>query len=222
MTRTPAARPGFFVSIAGGRAALLLLVHGIQADCMADIIVTAYDPAWPLNFARLRDELWPHLADCAVAIEHVGSTAVPGLAAKPIIDLVIVVAGDAQLRTVLMAMTGQGYEHRGDLGIAGREALRNQRAERPAHHLYACRQDNLAFRNHRAVRDALRGDAAAVAEYAALKHDLARRFPHDIDQYIAGKSAFLLGLLRRAGFTPAELALIAGVNSAPFNPPGRP
>lgn len=192
---------------------------------MADIIVTAYDPAWPLSFARLRDELWPHVADCALSIEHVGSTSVPDLAAKPIIDLVVVVADDVPQRAVIAALTQQGYEHRGDLGIAGREALRNQRAERPAHHLYVCRQDNLAFRNHRAVRDTLRGDAAAVAEYGALKHELSRRFPRDIDQYIAGKSAFLLGLLKRAGFTPAELALIAGVNSAPFNPPpvaGRP
>jgi len=185
------------------------------------IVVMDYNPQWPVVFERLRARVWPAIADVALGIEHVGSTAVPGLAAKPIIDVTIVVADRRGLEAVIGRLEGIGYRHRGDLGVRGREAFANPPAppdspdmpDTPAHHLYACVQGGLALRNHLAVRDRLRRDLSAAAAYSRLKKELARRFADDLDAYIAGKTDFILSLLKDAGFDAAALERIEGINA---------
>ncbi len=182
------------------------------------IVVTDYNPQWPVVFERLRARVWPAIADVALGIEHVGSTAVPGLAAKPIIDLTIVVADRRGLEAVIGRLEGIGYRHRGDLGVRGREAFANppdvpDSPDTPDHHLYACEQGCLALRNHLTVRDRLRRDPSAAAAYSQLKKELARRFPDDLDAYIAGKTEFILSLLKDAGFDAAALERIEGINA---------
>ena len=104
---------------------------------MADPVVIAdYDPSWPATFEQLRDRLTGTLGLLAVAIEHVGSTAVPGLAAKPIIDLDVVIADRADLPAVIQQLRPLGYQHEGDLGVPGREAFTTPAG--PPHHLYVC------------------------------------------------------------------------------------
>jgi GrpB-like predicted nucleotidyltransferase (UPF0157 family) len=110
-----------------------------------------YNPEWPCHFAQIRDRIWPCVRDIAVRIEHVGSTAVDGLAAKPVIDLDIVIARRSDLPSVVTRLGGLGYQHRGDLGIPDREAFRAPENQ-PAHHLYVCSQDSLALRNHVVLR----------------------------------------------------------------------
>src|SRR6188508_3746065 len=110
---------------------------------MRSIVVVDYDPAWSVIFESLRAQLWAVVADVALAIEHVGSTAVPGLAAKPIIDLDVVVA-PGQVGTAIDRLSAIGYEHKGDLGVAGREAMRHPSGSR-RHHLYVCAEGNLAL-----------------------------------------------------------------------------
>ncbi|MFH7340762.1 GrpB family protein [Streptomyces sp. KHY 26] len=80
------------------------------------IVVSDYDPRWSEQFEDLRQRLAPHVADLAVSIEHVGSTAVPGRAAKPIIDLDIVVSEDAVMPELICRLNGVGYRHEGELG----------------------------------------------------------------------------------------------------------
>jgi GrpB-like predicted nucleotidyltransferase (UPF0157 family) len=92
------------------------------ADPVRTLTVVEYDPAWPALYERLRASIWPVVADVAVAIEHVGSTAVPGLAAKPIVDLDVVVRSRTDVPTAVGRITTLGYDHLGDLGIVGREA----------------------------------------------------------------------------------------------------
>ncbi|MEM1097892.1 MAG: GrpB family protein [Planctomycetota bacterium] len=174
--------------------------------------VVDYDPDWPSRFEALRAKLWPDLAKVALAIEHVGSTSVPGLAAKPIIDAAIVVETRGDLPAVIAVLAEHGYGHRGDLGVTGRESFR-QPADMFKHHLYACAQDNLGLRNHLVLRDALRADASLAREYGDLKRGLAERFAYDIDGYIAGKTEFILGVLRNAGFTDDDLSEIRAVNT---------
>jgi GrpB-like predicted nucleotidyltransferase (UPF0157 family) len=169
------------------------------------------DPRWPARFEALRDGVWPALRGVCSGIEHVGSTSVPGLAAKDVIDLDVVVADAAMLASAIQALSGLGYRHRGELGIAGRHAF-----EAPAgsvrHNLYVCIEGALSLRNHRLLRDHLRAQPAEAAEYGALKRGLAARFPDDIDRYTEGKSAFILGVLRRSGVAGDGLAEIEAAN----------
>jgi GrpB-like predicted nucleotidyltransferase (UPF0157 family) len=87
------------------------------------LVITEYDPQWPVLFEELRVKFSELLGDMASAIEHVGSTSVPGLAAKPIIDLDVLLASAACLPETIRRLATLGYEHQGDLGIAGREAF---------------------------------------------------------------------------------------------------
>ena len=96
------------------------------------IVIVDYSTAWPLEFERLRDRAAAALGDVAVAIEHIGSTAVPGLAAKPVIDLVIVVEPENMQRAIAR-LTAIGYVHRGKLGVEGREAFAVPDGERRHH-----------------------------------------------------------------------------------------
>lgn len=181
---------------------------------MAKVIVVDYDPAWPDAFERLCAVIWPCVRDVATTIEHVGSTSVPGLAAKPVIDMTIVVPTAAAMAAVIERLATIGYRHRGDLGIPGREAFASPRGT-PSHHLYACEAGNDGLRNHLAVRDRLRRDPAAAQAYGELKKQLAAEFADDIDGYVDGKTDFIVSLLAGAGFSRAQLDAIRKLNSRP-------
>jgi GrpB-like predicted nucleotidyltransferase (UPF0157 family) len=160
------------------------------------VVVVPYDPAWPATFAALRDRIAPVLGELAAGIEHVGSTAVPGLAAKPIIDVDVVIRHADDLSAVAARLATLGYMDLGDLGIIGREAFRAT-AELPRHHLYVCAAGDVTLQAHLTLRDALRRDTELALAYAALKRDLAERFPDDRDAYSEGKSAFVTAVLLR-------------------------
>jgi GrpB-like predicted nucleotidyltransferase (UPF0157 family) len=92
---------------------------------MRKVEIVDYDPHWPEVFETLRQRIWAALGDVALSVEHVGSTSVPGLAAKPIIDISIVVPERSDVQTGISRLASLGYVHRGDLGIEGREAFAN-------------------------------------------------------------------------------------------------
>jgi GrpB-like predicted nucleotidyltransferase (UPF0157 family) len=162
-------------------------------------------------FEQLRSRVWPAVAEVAVAIEHVGSTSVPGLAAKPIIDMTIVVAQRRDVPVVIDRLATIGYRHRGNLGIEDREAF-DEPPDLPRHNLYVCPQGTIGVVNQVAVRDYLRAHADAARRYGELKKRLAAQFPDDVDSYVFGKTDFVLDVLRRAGLTEDQLASIERVN----------
>jgi GrpB-like predicted nucleotidyltransferase (UPF0157 family) len=162
-------------------------------------------------FESLRRPVWAAVRDVAVSVEHVGSTAVPGLAAKPIIDMDVVARSSANLSEAIKRLATLGYVHRGNLGIEDREAFESPHGL-PAHHLYVCLEGSAALANHLTLRDFLRRDAVAATEYGRIKKQLAARFPGDIDSYIAGKTDFILTALRNAGFPDPVLRAIRDVN----------
>ena len=149
-----------------------------------------YDPAWAALFAaearRLHAALGPELP---LALEHTGSTAVPGLAAKPILDLLGGYPPGTSVERYVAALVRAGYVHRGEQGIPGREFFR--RGEPRAYHLHLAEQNGAFWREHLAFRDALRAQPAVRDAYAGLKLELARRFPRDREAYIEGKGAFV-------------------------------
>jgi GrpB-like predicted nucleotidyltransferase (UPF0157 family) len=154
------------------------------------IIIVEYDPIWPSEFERLRDRAAEALGDLVVAVEHVGSTAVPGLAAKPVIDLVVVVDPN-DVQAAADRLVAIGYSHKGNLGVEGREAFDVPAGER-RHHLYVSATDSEELRAQLAFRDRLRQDRALAAEYEALKRGLAIRFRDDRIAYTDAKTDFVV------------------------------
>ena len=176
------------------------------------IEVVPYDPEWPGRFREISVALGCALEGVSVvAIEHVGSTSVPGLAAKPVIDVDVVVRREA-LDDAIRALELVGYTHRGDLGIPDRHSLAEP--DPPRRNVYVTVDGSLALRNHLAVRDALRADAQLRAAYAELKSRLATDV-EDIGEYVERKSELLTGILAAAGFSDEELDAIRAANRPP-------
>ena len=164
------------------------------------VVVQAYDEAWEQSFAAIRAELQAALGELALRIEHVGSTSVRGLSAKPIIDVDIVIRDMSVFDAVASRLRAIGYRHEGDLGIAGREAFKYDGKEHlQKHHLYVCPQDSAELKRHLAFRDYLRAHPEAVCEYSRIKEEGATLYPYDIEGYMAHKSPFIERICREAG-----------------------
>ncbi len=156
------------------------------------VVVQPYDAAWERNFADIKAEIQDALGALALRIEHVGSTSVRGLSAKPIIDLDVVIRDDSAFDAVVSRLREIGYRHEGDLGIAGREAFGYEGKEHlQKHHLYVCPQDSEELKRHIAFRDYLRRHPEAVRAYSRIKEEGAALYPYDIDKYMAHKSPFI-------------------------------
>ena len=174
------------------------------------ITVVEYDPAWPEHFEMLRNEYAAAMAGAGatvVAIEHVGSTSVPGLAAKPIIDCDIVVreADVVAASNVLMSL---GFTPEGELGIPQRWAFKEP-ARLSGTNTYVIVDGCLSLRNHLAVRDVLRADTVLRDEYAAIKMQAGARAAN-IDEYGQAKTSMVQKILAAAGLSDGERASIAG------------
>lgn len=167
----------------------------MRAHPAADVV--AYDPSWKTSFEQIRAFVWPTVAGVAVALEHVGSTAVEGLAAKPIIDVDVVVTGSAEVAQATAALTSIGYVHEGDLGIAGREAFA-QPAHLPEHHLYVVIEGSQPLRDHVDLRDYLRSHPEQAERYAAEKRRLAHLLSSDREAYVSGKAWLIQEILAAA------------------------
>ncbi len=161
------------------------------------VLIVDYDPQWPDLFEELRAPVVAALGELAVSVEHVGSTAVPGLAAKPIIDMDVVVPSAADIPEAIRRLAILGYVHRGDLGIPGREAFTSP-SEKPRHHLYVCALDSEELHRHRAFRDHLLTHPDDARAYADLKKSAARRFAEDRAAYNEAKTPFVEAVLQRA------------------------
>lgn len=175
------------------------------------IVVEDYNPEWKERFKELKQDIWPLVKDWAESIEHVGSTSVEGLAAKPIIDLDIVLTDFSKLKDVIGALESIGYVHRGDLGIKDREAFQKENPKFK-HNLYVCLKGSLALNNHLILRDHLRNNPRDRIAYSEKKKQLATEFPEDIDSYLDGKTDLILDILNQYEFDSDELKNIQSVN----------
>lgn len=173
------------------------------------INVVDYNPVWPQQFQDLKTIFNDALRDHIISIEHVGSTSVPGLAAKPILDIDIIIKDKVQLNKIIPIVTLLGYQFMGDMGIKDRHAFNaisdlspdtGRGTLWPKHHLYCCIEGSLSLNNHLLFRNALRNDPAAAAKYAELKKKLALT-TNDIDCYVESKSAFIAEILSMAGIS---------------------
>ena len=161
------------------------------------IIIVDYDPHWSILFEQLRTPVANILADLALAIEHVGSTSVPGLAAKPIIDMDVVVATAAHIPKVIERLATLGYVYEGDKGIRGREAFLWP-PNTPRHHLYVCPRESQPLQRHLLFRDYLLKHPDEAHFYACLKRELALKFASDREAYTNAKTAYIQTITEQA------------------------
>lgn len=160
------------------------------------VIVESYNVLWVDAFHRIKKELELALKDEILRIEHVGSTSVVGLSAKPIIDIDIVI--DQNFMSVKKILESIGYSHEGDLGIVGREAFSYQgKTHLMKHHIYICDKDASELKKHLALRDHLRTHPDDRDTYGKLKKELAVKFSNHIDLYIDGKSEFIHSIYKK-------------------------
>ncbi|KAF2027323.1 acyl-CoA N-acyltransferase [Setomelanomma holmii] len=174
--------------------------------------VEPYNPAWPSYFEQLKSQLETYLHGVSyLSIEHVGSTSVPGLAAKPIIDIDIIVTRDSVQPAIDALVSNGKFDYVGELGIADRHVVKdpNQDIRR---NIYICVDGVAQTRNHLGVRNTLRANPALRDEYAQVKLDLAAKGTTILD-YIEAKGAIVQKILAASGMlSPSELAVIQKAN----------
>jgi GrpB-like predicted nucleotidyltransferase (UPF0157 family) len=154
------------------------------------VVIAEYDPGWPALFERIAEPVRRAVAELEADVEHVGSTAVPGLAAKPVVDIDVVVRAERDVGAAVDRLGSLGYVHQGDQGIVGREAFLWPPGA-PRHHLYVVVAGSRAYMDHIRFRDLLRSHPGLADEYAELKHNLADRHGTDRVGYTDAKTAFV-------------------------------
>jgi GrpB-like predicted nucleotidyltransferase (UPF0157 family) len=158
---------------------------------MSEILIQEHNESWPLAFQTERDNLVLAVPMKIKGIHHIGSTSVPGLAAKPIIDIMLEVADVEALDKLRHCFEALGYECMGEFGIAGRRFFRKGRPNRRTHHIHAFEVDSIGARRHLAFRDYMRAHPQIAAEYEALKRAIAAGCDGDIERYCDGKAEFV-------------------------------
>lgn len=163
-----------------------------------NIIVVNYNPIWKIEFNTIKKELLSVLLGKIISIEHVGSTSVEGLWAKPIIDIDIVI--DNNFEEVKELLESLDYIYEGDLGIEGREAFKYiDKPHLMVHHLYVCNKDSEELYRHITFRNYLRNNIKDRDAYSEIKKEMALKYPHDIDSYIKGKEPVILDIYKKCG-----------------------
>jgi GrpB-like predicted nucleotidyltransferase (UPF0157 family) len=162
------------------------------------IEVVPYNPQWLELYEAEVEVLAAIFGEEMVAAHHIGSTAIPGILAKPIIDVLVEVRNIDRIDRFNRKMIARGYVPKGEFGIPGRRFFIKGTEESRSHHIHVFQVGSPEFERHLAFRDYLRAHPAEARAYSRLKDELARRFPHDIDGYAAGKDDFIKEIERRA------------------------
>lgn len=165
------------------------------------MLVQPYDPEWPRQFLHLQTFLYRNLIGTYHAIEHVGSTSVPGMAAKPILDIDVVMR-EGRFDDIRRRLEAAGYEYEGDKGVPGRESFRMRdpglKSALPEHHLYVLAPDAEELRRHRAFRDFLVARPEWAEQLSAHKLELAAKLGDDRKAYQDAKEAMVLEIIALA------------------------
>lgn len=164
------------------------------------VFVVPYDSKWKDEFQRIKSYLQDILEKSIIAIEHVGSTSIPGLSAKPIIDIDIVIEDYDKFDDVKLRLEKAGYYHEGNLGIKDREAFAyKDKKEFMVHHLYVCPQNSEELKRHITFRNYLRTHKEDRDKYSSVKIKAALKYPSNIDSYIEAKSPCIEEIYKKCG-----------------------
>jgi GrpB-like predicted nucleotidyltransferase (UPF0157 family) len=166
---------------------------------MDEVVLVPYDPRWTKLFADEAAQIQAALGEDCVAVEHVGSTSIPGLAAKSVIDILVGVTALTAGELTVPALEALGYEYRGENGIPGRLFFRKGSVQyRRTHHLHMVKIDHEQWIAMLSFRDSLRANPDEARRYEALKRSLALQFRVDRQAYTNGKAEYIYGVLQKA------------------------
>ncbi|MFJ7982670.1 GrpB family protein [Lysinibacillus xylanilyticus] len=157
---------------------------------MRKVEVSSYNENWIQMFTEEAEKLNLIFGNEIIDIYHIGSTSVPGLKAKPIIDIMPVVKDINKVNKYNLEMQEIGYEHKGEYGIVNRRYFRKGGDNR-SHHVHIYQIGSYEIRRHLAFRDYLKSHPDEMKNYGELKEKLAQQFPNDIESYIKGKDYFV-------------------------------
>jgi GrpB-like predicted nucleotidyltransferase (UPF0157 family) len=160
------------------------------------VLLVPYDPLWPLEYAAEADRIAHACDDLPFRLEHIGSTAVPGLGARPVIDIAMGIPGNAKRHEYFAALRQLGYEHRGTDGVPGRDYF--VRGSPRSHHVHLVSWSSSLWNDWLLFRDHLRGNPGAAREYDGLKRELSATFADEPREYADAKGAFVRAAVRRA------------------------
>ncbi|HEX6292572.1 MAG TPA: GrpB family protein [Herpetosiphonaceae bacterium] len=164
----------------------------------ATVAVVPHDPAWASAFRAAAEPIAAALAPELVAIHHAGSTSIPGIKAKPTIDILIEARQIDAIDAHDGAMSELGYAPRGELGIAGRRYFTKTSDMARTHNVHVFQTGHPEIERMLNLRDYLRAHPDAAEAYSRLKEQLARQFPGDIESYTLGKSEFIEAIVVKA------------------------
>jgi GrpB-like predicted nucleotidyltransferase (UPF0157 family) len=167
---------------------------GLEADVVR---LVEYDAGWPALFIAEQQRIHQQCGALTLRLEHIGGTAIPGMCAKPILDIAAGRPRDSALGDYVDALQQAGYEHRGERGVPGRQYFR--RGQPRAYHVHLVEEAGPLWRDYLAFRDYLRAHAEDARRFAALKRRLAARFSRDRQGYMSAKSSHVHEILHLAG-----------------------
>jgi GrpB-like predicted nucleotidyltransferase (UPF0157 family) len=166
---------------------------------MRQVIVVPHDPNWQVAFEAESQQVGVALGETVTAIHHIGSTAIPGIDAKPILDLLVEVEDLSPVDERNSAMAALGYEAMGEYGIPDRRFfLKNSPNGTRTHHVHTFETGSAQVQRHLAFRDYLISHPEVAQQYSALKRRLAAEYPADISAYMDGKHGFIQAIDRQA------------------------
>ena len=172
------------------------------------VIVVPYDESWKSAFEKIKEEIMGALGDLIIGIEHVGSTSVEGLSAKPCIDIDVIIKDYSVFDVVVSKLEMIGYTHTGNQGIKDREAFKySDKPHLQKHHLYVCPQQSEELYRHITFRDYLRSTPEAVKQYGFVKETAAQLFPDDIEKYMEYKSPCIEELYELCGLNYRNIVI---------------
>lgn len=155
-----------------------------------------YEPNWPLLFLAEKERILASLGNHILDVQHIGSTSIPGMPAKPILDIGVAVANFEEARCCIPLLKQFGYQYKGENGILRRHYF--IKGEPRTHHLHMLEIESEEWKNHLLFRDYLRTNPASAQAYASLKQTLAMRFAADREAYQTGKDSFIQAVLHQA------------------------
>lgn len=158
--------------------------------------LSPYDPLWPAMFEAEARRIEDACSGLVIRLEHIGGTSVPGMSAKPVIDILAGRPPQSRAADYITAIRQLGYEHKGALGVPGREYFR--RGSPRSHHLHLVSWSSTVWEGHLLFRDRLRADAAIARDYEAVKRELAMAHADDRRAYTDAKGPFIRAVIRDA------------------------
>ena len=163
---------------------------------MSSVWLVPYDSTWPLEFAAEAERIEHACAGLPIRLEHIGSTSIPGLAAKPVIDILAGRPSNVSGDRYVAPFRQLGYEHKGAYGIPGRNYFR--RGTPRTHHVHLVSWSSELWRDHLLFRDYLRAHPETAREYETLKREMAAMYVNDKENYTDAKGPFVRSIVRRA------------------------